>query len=290
MQSISYYSYPDKYQRTIFACNRESNELHLLVNCAGATVAKWPLQTVNPTGRNDYYFLYLKKGELNITINNTIYHINDGTLLIIPPHCPYSYQHIETKELVYYWIHFTGGTVKEILNALTLNQLPLVLSKPEISSSIDYQMTKMFDIYTKKGKYRDYELSHCLDAIFIETAKRSIESSSPQAKLSKSIKYITNNYTTDISVPDLAEMESLSVSRYMTLFKESMHTSPYQYIIKLRLTAACEMLSNSDLSITGISEILGFQSIYFFSKLFKKHIGMSPAEYKKNNASYMHIN
>ena len=283
MQSISYYSFHDSFQKTLFACNRESGALPIIVNCAGATALKWQFKSINPTGRNDYYFLYLKKGALCMTINGESQTVSSGMLVIIPPHTPYSYHNFTEDELIYYWVHFTGSAIEDIFKSINLNQLPLVASMPQIASAVDYKMSKMFDIYIKRSPCRDYELSHCLDSIFVELAKKLSESTITHKKLSKSIKYINDNYTTDISVPYLAKMESLSVSRYITLFKETMHTSPYQYIIKLRLSAACEMLSNSDLSITAISEILGFQSIYFFSKLFKKHVGMSPVEYKKNN-------
>lgn len=282
MQTISYHSFHDKYRNTIFACDREATFLPLIVNCAGATVAKWPFKTVNSLGRKDYYFLYLKKGILDITINNTSQAIGAGTLVIMPPNSPYEYRHFEERELMYYWVHFTGSAVTDIFRSVNVERLPIVLSIPQASTAVDYQMSKMFDVYIKKGDYRDNELSHCLDAMLIELAKKSGTSAQTQGRLSKSIKFINNNYTTEISVPKLAEMEALSVSRYIALFNEVMHTSPYQYIIELRLSAACEMLANSNLSITGISELLGFQSIFFFSKLFKKHIGVSPMQYKKN--------
>ena len=285
METISYHSFHDKLQKTLFACNRASDTLPLLVNCAGATVCKWAFQTVNPSGRQDYYFLYLKKGSLHVTVDGESRTVDDGTLILIPPQSAYAYRHDNEQELTYYWVHFTGSSVLDVLKQLQLSQLPLLLSAPQISSAIEYQMAKMFDIYIKKGDFRDSELSHCLDAMLIEAAKNANATRAAHRRLSASIKHINNHYTEEITVPTLAEMESLSVSRYIALFREIMHTSPYQYIIDLRLNAACEMLLNSSLSITSISEILGFQSVFFFSKLFKKHLGVSPMQYRKSALS-----
>ncbi|MBQ8141277.1 MAG: helix-turn-helix domain-containing protein [Clostridia bacterium] len=284
MESISYHSFNDKFKKTLFACNRSSDRAPIMVNCAGSTVLRWNFKSVNDIGRADCYFLYLKTGTLNISIAEDKHTIHSGTLIIIPPNTPYAYWHTGTDELIYYWIHFTGSHANEMLRRFDISPLPLIRSIPQISSAIDYQMAKIFDIYIKKGQYRDSELSHCMDAILIEIAKGSITAENSQRRLETSIKYINNNYTSDITVPELAQMEFLSVSRYTALFKEIMNTSPYQYIINLRLNAACEMLRNSTLSITKIAELLGFQNCFFFSKLFKKHLNMSPLQYRKSES------
>ena len=283
MEAISYHSYTDKLKHTLFACNSQSDRLPLVVNCAGVTVSKWEFKTNNPCGRLDYYFLYLKSGSMIINIANDALTVHSGTLVIIPPNTSYMYHHTDSQEMIYYWVHFTGSSVESILQSFDMNSLPLILNIPHISSSIDYQMAKIFDIYIKKGHYRDNELSHCLNAMLIEIAKHSGKADTEHRRLSRSIQYINNNYTLELKIPELAEMESLSVSRYISLFNEIMHTSPYQYIIGLRMNAACEMLLNSNLSVTRISELLGFQSVFFFSKLFKKHMNISPVQYKKKH-------
>ena len=58
---------------------------------------------------------------------------------------------------------------------------------------------------------------------------------------------------------------------------------PNEYIIELRLQFAKNMLSGTNMSIKQISEHIGYNDPYFFSRLFKKHIGISPQEYRKNN-------
>ncbi len=283
MENISYHSYHDNFQNTLFACNRVSDDLPLVVNCSGVTVSSWEFKTTNPSGRFDYYFLYLKTGKLSITIDGISNIIDAGTFILIPPNTSYSYHHADDSKLIYYWVHFTGSAVEKILRSIKIDKLPLILPAPQVSSAIDYQMAKIFDIYIKKDPFKANELSHCLNAMFIEIAKNSINNSPEHKRLSKSIKYINNNYTSELTVPALAEMESLSVSRYIALFNEIMRTSPYQYIIELRLNAAREMLLNSNLSVSKIAELLGFQSVFFFSKLFKNHMGTSPLQYKKKS-------
>jgi transcriptional regulator GlxA family with amidase domain len=100
--------------------------------------------------------------------------------------------------------------------------------------------------------------------------------------LIKSLNYINSNYNTDIYIPALAKLENLSLSRYNTVFREVTGTSPSNYIKQLRLNAACEFLLSTDMPINLIGESVGYPNPYFFSKIFKRNIGMSPTEYRRN--------
>ncbi|MBO5453314.1 MAG: helix-turn-helix domain-containing protein [Clostridia bacterium] len=99
--------------------------------------------------------------------------------------------------------------------------------------------------------------------------------------LSNVISYIEKNYTEHISLNDLAKIANTTVSTLITFFKKTFGQTPTEYIISLRLTNACELLRNSDDSITYISGICGFNDINYFSRIFKNKIGMSPREYRK---------
>ena len=95
--------------------------------------------------------------------------------------------------------------------------------------------------------------------------------------------YIISKYTEDISVPYLAEMEGLSVSRYNTLFREINGTSPIKYIISLRMNHACTLLATTNLAINEIGSAVGYQDNHFFSKLFKKYVGIAPQTYRSSS-------
>ena len=78
-------------------------------------------------------------------------------------------------------------------------------------------------------------------------------------------------------------MESLSNSRYITLFSKEMGKSPSEYILTLRLERARELLLTTDIEISSVGVASGYKDQYFFSKIFKKHTGMSPSEFRKNH-------
>ena len=54
-----------------------------------------------------------------------------------------------------------------------------------------------------------------------------------------------------------------------------------QYIVSLRITNAINLIENTDYNITEIANAVGYDNSLYFSRLFHKHTGMSPSEYKK---------
>lgn len=282
MKMICYRSYEDRHALNgNLVCNRCSNEHPILVNYAGTIVITWSFKTDNPLGRQDYYLMYLKTGTLRLSLGKQEFTVSPGTLVLIPPETPYSYYNRKSETIEYYFVHFTGSYTTDLIEKLSLIPLPLVRPLPDASSAVDYRMLRMFDIFIRNSAYRDCKLANCAEALLIELAEYSSGYTKEKNKLSKSIEYINNHYTSDLTVPELAAMEFLSVSRYTELFRKIMNTTPYQYIIRLRFNVACDMLIDSDLTIEQISNLTGFRNSFFFSKLFKKHMGLSPLQYRK---------
>ena len=85
----------------------------------------------------------------------------------------------------------------------------------------------------------------------------------------------------DFSSDDFAEAMFMSRSKLYLKFKDSGEESAAQFIRRIRLEKACELLLQQKLSIAEISEMVGFSSPSYFSAIFKKNIGCLPTEYIK---------
>lgn len=97
-------------------------------------------------------------------------------------------------------------------------------------------------------------------------------------------KYIKQNYSAEIQLEDLAQVAHISSSYLSTLFKEKTGTSFTDYLIKYRLNQAVQLLtSRPSLKLKEIASFVGYQDYAQFNKIFKKHMGMSPSEYKGQN-------
>ena len=72
----------------------------------------------------------------------------------------------------------------------------------------------------------------------------------------------------------------LKERRFRDHFKKIYGTTPTVYLTDIRLSAAANLLSDGGLGISDIAEMCGFSDVYYFSRLFKNHFGMSPAKYR----------
>ena len=102
-------------------------------------------------------------------------------------------------------------------------------------------------------------------------------------KVDKIASYIINNYADNISLESIANHFYISKCYLSRIFKEVTGFTVNEYINIHRIKEAQELLLNSDYSITEISKIVGYESISYFEKVFKKYTETSPLKYRKQN-------
>lgn len=97
------------------------------------------------------------------------------------------------------------------------------------------------------------------------------------------LNYLNENYSQHISLDQIAKNMYLSPVYISKIFKEKTGDSPINYLIHVRLEKAKEMLEDGKGSIRSIATMVGYEDVYHFSKLFKKHFGVSPMYYRKKS-------
>ena len=99
------------------------------------------------------------------------------------------------------------------------------------------------------------------------------------------IEYIQSGYDQKIMINDLAQQFFLNPSYLSNLFKQETGKSFTAYLVECRLKKAAELLETTELTLYEISAKVGYEDYFHFSKLFKKHMNISPANYRKNKTS-----
>ena len=278
MQPYGFFSFMD-HQTSFHTGSLSSDKYPIMVNCAGRYLCDSPFVTDLVRGREDYYLLYVERGELEVILNGSTYTARSGSTVIFPPHYPYKYTFAGNEPLSYLWVHFTGSYAGRFLSECGFGELPCLFHF-DADTRIVPGFEKLFDIYRAHEPLQQQKLACGLEDIVLcmATELRRAEDS---RSLTKSLGYIHTCYNKEIRIPDLAKMESLSNSRYITVFKQRMGMPPSEYIIHLRLNVACDLLKNRDVSVKEVAVRVGYDNPHFFSKIFKKHLGVSPQTYKE---------
>ena len=94
--------------------------------------------------------------------------------------------------------------------------------------------------------------------------------------------YLSENYTYKITLESLAIEMEVSVSQIKRTFREQIGKSMVNYITDLRISQAKRMIREGKFNFTQIAEAVGYDSIYYFSSLFKKHTGKTLSDYAKS--------
>lgn len=99
------------------------------------------------------------------------------------------------------------------------------------------------------------------------------------------ISYIQQSFTGEISLKELGEQFHLSEKYVSQYFKEHFHITLSKYVTYLRLEHAKQLLQNSDIPVTEVAMLSGYQNVSYFIRSFKKTYGVSPLKYRKNEPS-----
>ncbi len=128
------------------------------------------------------------------------------------------------------------------------------------------------------------DLTEVLLVKIVRMASVSLRLTAPpsRARNAAAKRYIDENYSESITLDKLAEIAHVNKYYLSHSFKNEYNVSPIDYLMKRRITEAKALLTSTDFSLTQIAEQIGFGSLPYFSKCFRKVEGTSPNEYRKS--------
>jgi AraC-like DNA-binding protein len=115
------------------------------------------------------------------------------------------------------------------------------------------------------------------------STNKEFNSDEDEQAVEKAKFFLRENLESSLDMKKLIKELPMSYSKFRKLFKEVTGESPNQYHLNLRLDKARELLNTTNLNVTEVAYNLGFESVFYFSKLFKKKNGVSPKSYRAIN-------
>jgi AraC-like DNA-binding protein len=229
-----------------------------------------------------YYVLeYGLKGACDLTINGVSHLLKSGIVVCFSPKDRHHYKCDLHSPLEHYWFAFVGTEAHDLFVKSSLAKLGSVAVDREAIALIEQIIAHS----KQKTPYAQQICSSYLKILLLWLAQTPA-SNRPHPSLSvqtyhRCRKYIDEHFSTINSPSHVASACGVNV-RYMSrLFKLFGSTSPHDYIGRLKLNKAANMLLTSNSSIGDIAREVGFEDPYHFSRNFRLFHGLSPHNYRK---------
>lgn len=244
-----------------------------------------PGHSWGPAVKDHYKIHYVHSGKGIFKIGEETYNIKDGQCFLICPDIVSYYKADEEDPWTYYWVAFNGLNVRSYLNRAGLTVESPVINCCNDDIIIDC-FTRMFE-GSKTSSSGDLRLLSSLyeflSIIIDESAVKTAADKSTKKDnlyIAKAIEWFELNYSSSVSISEIADYIGLNRKYFSKLFKESIGMSPQNFLINLRLNKACDLMKNSYLSIGEISRSVGYEDQLLFSRIFKKFKGVSPNQFR----------
>jgi len=169
------------------------------------------------------------------------------------------------------------------------NTLSLPISSMEYAADLGASIIEEYK--NKSQGYQTMIYSRFMEMIVFlsrEYERHTKDSPNYFLNLARAVSFMEDNYLNVIKLEELAEIANLSVRHFSRIFKSTYNATPIDYIIKLRLNHACFMLKKNNLNISEIACESGFDDSNYFTRQFKKYIGITPREYRHSYYINMH--
>lgn len=253
---------------------------------------------------NEYEIYYLLEGERYYFIDRQTYHVKQGSLVLIRPNQIHQTSSVGSLGHDRYLIglgeqpfgDFFASTGELSLSGFFKHYSGVMELSPEDCVLTTTLMTRIADeLQQQKPGYRHNAMSG-LSQLFIHISRRlpgTSGSTSPAAlstqsrhrKVDEVAAYIADNYSQPLSLDSIAAHFFLSKCYLSRIFKEATGFTVNEYLNMTRIRQARHLLMNTSLSITAVSEALGYDSITYFERVFKSYADASPSEYRKRYRS-----
>ncbi|MDF2944888.1 MAG: hypothetical protein K0S01_3746 [Herbinix sp.] len=231
---------------------------------------------------NKFYFIISGTGWLQIDGQN--FYPEPGQLFLMPAGVLQSYSVINDNPFQKYWCHFTA-TVGE--NSLfDILQLPYfiqlkdssileALFKELITEMNSHDITAPLKIKSFILQIISYYMEHAINENITLFESQTFE------RVGVIINYINRHLNEHITVDGLAGLLHFHPNYFIRFFKTHLGLSPMQYINRTRMQKAKELLKQTDMPVTEIADLVGYNDLFYFSKAFRSYTGYSPSEYRK---------
>lgn len=242
---------------------------------------------------DEYELMIIKKGRGTAFVGDYIGEYQEGDVYLHGSNLPHWFRKKNEKQtgasmVVQFKDDFLGKGFFDIpemkqIKQLLKNSARSIFCRGELKKSIQKQL---IEIESLPGYEKVISLLNMLREISLSQEYEYVSGTvvthteKDQILINRIFEYSMNNFKRKITLDEVAALTNKSVSAFCHYFKKVTKVSYVNFLIQIRIAHACELLKNSNLSITEICYESGFNNWSNFSKHFNKYCEMSPSKYR----------
>lgn len=232
---------------------------------------------------NHYEIYCLEKGNCNYLIDNRLYTVAAGDVVLIPSGIIHktSYDNQEYKRIL---LHCANPYIPECAGTL-VGETDYIYRNPEITKALFGILKNIEQEYYNPDPFSEEMIKGYIHAFFVGMSRNRnhyVNSRTGNMYVEKILEYLHENFSSELSLNETAKRYSVSPEHLSRSFKKETGLGFNEYVTTIRMKHAEQLLKRSDSpSISEIALNCGYNDSNYFSKIFKSVHGVAPLKYKK---------
>lgn len=254
-----------------FTRTQIESDLQCKMELLGRLEAKGGYLGTDPHKHPFFEVFYVFKGSFEVSFEKDTQSLSRGDIFVITPNVIHQFTSADGGEMLYVGISLTYGTNEQYDSYLRL-----------ISADLSETMERVSYLAASKGASALHsavgELMPKLAGMIISVTPQ--KAASEADTLSENIKsYLRRHYNENVTVRDIAAALYMNSHYLGEYFKRNNGISVKDYLLNLRMQRAFSLLREGNMTVSQVSESVGFDTVQYFSTKFKAYYGFSPAKY-----------
>lgn len=207
--------------------------------------------------------------------------------LIIPRDTRHRYWAADDKPWSIYWVHFLGENADYFVNRVPRRGQAVPIEEATVEEAarlFRYCLDALHEGYGLPTLiYTAQSTQHILSLLLYrnQSLPREQRTGTFRQGVDSAIEFMHDHLSESLRLTDFAQEAGMSVSHFSERFRRQTGQSPMAYFIHLRMRLACRLLDLSDKSVKTVALEVGYRDPYYFSRLFKKSMGLAPERYRE---------
>jgi AraC family transcriptional regulator of arabinose operon len=209
--------------------------------------------------------------------------VSAGSAVLIPPGLRHAYGADAHSPWTISWVHFRGAEMTEWISLLgSVRKIRLLKSGHEAQAALESLLQDYAGGFALANLIGAASvLRYALARLHSGSRTHSGKDFPADDRIEDIAQWMKRHLGEACSLAQMARQAGLSVPHFMTLFRARMGTSPAHYFLRLKMQRACHLLDTTALPVKMVADQLGIPDPYYFSRIFRKIMGVSPRRYRQ---------